>query len=201
MDLVLKAQTAGVSTAVLDTRALLIKGVSSGSTELKVCSVCHSLTVVSSQLVQYVLEKEHEAFGSALRIDLGKSLAADESITVRVSYETTPASSAIQWLNPSQTAGKVHPYMFTQCQAIHCRSLIPCQVGSSFVYVCVFTLHASVQDTPSVKAPYTATIRAPAPLVALMSALSTGSTADGAHTVYTFEQTVPVPVRPFGRAA
>lgn len=48
---------------------------------------------------------------------------------VEVEYETSPSCSALQWLSPEQTAGKRHPYVFSQCQAIHSRSLVPCQVG------------------------------------------------------------------------
>ena len=47
---------------------------------------------------------------------------------IRINYETTENCSAAQWLTPEQTVGKVHPYLFTQCQAIHARSLLPCQV-------------------------------------------------------------------------
>jgi leukotriene-A4 hydrolase len=46
---------------------------------------------------------------------------------VEIFYQTHPEASATQWLEPALTAGKEHPYLFTQCQAIHARSLLPCQ--------------------------------------------------------------------------
>lgn len=44
-----------------------------------------------------------------------------------IGFAASPQASAVQWLPPEQTAGKKHPYLFTQCQAIHarCAELVP----------------------------------------------------------------------------
>ena len=77
-------------------------------------------------------------------------------------YETSPESSALQWLPKECTAGKKLPYLFSQCQAIHARALIPCQ------------------DTPAAKFTYDAAITVPEWATALMSAVSAGSKRKGA---------------------
>ena len=90
-------------------------------------------------------------FGEKLEIKLPSG--SDKKLKIRVGYSSSPEATALQWLSPAQTAGKKHPYMFSQCQAIHARSMLPCQ------------------DSPAVKTPYTATITIPAQLTALMSAI------------------------------
>lgn len=35
---------------------------------------------------------------------------------VVVAYATSPDSTALQWLDAAQTAGKKRPYLFSQCQ-------------------------------------------------------------------------------------
>lgn len=106
--------------------------------------------------------------------------AASPSLTLRIGVSTTPECTALQWLIPAQTSNKKHPYMFSQCQAIHARSLFPCQ------------------DTPDVKSTFTFNIRSPLPVLA--SGLPTGSRdfqhgKDGKNgtLLYTFHQSIPMP--------
>lgn len=97
----------------------------------------------------YTLGERDPILGRELRIELptGVSRAV-------VHYQTTAQGSAMQWLQPSQTAGKRHPFLFTQGQAILTRSWIP------------------LQDSPGVRITWTARIHAPDGLVPLMSARS-----------------------------
>ena len=127
-------------------------------------------------------DEAHPVMGSALTISLGdEPKPAGTSLVVAVTYRTSPSSSAVQWLRPEQTAGGKHPYLFTQCQAIHARALYPCQ------------------DTPAAKITYAAEVTVPAPLTALMSAIPVDEekgkpmSSDGNRTTFRFKQDVPIP--------
>lgn len=102
-----------------------------------------------------------------------KSLLFSASLTLIIDYETSKNASALQWLSPEQTLGKKHPYLFSQCQAIQARSLIPCQ------------------DTPAVKFTYTAEVTHPEELTALLSA--NRCTADCKPGFTKYSQKVPIP--------
>lgn len=109
-----------------------------------------------------------EMMGSAMSIDI-----KPETKRVKIFYKTVPESQALQWLNPQQTAGKEHPYLFTQGQAILTRTWIPCQ------------------DTPSKRITYSADVQVPPELMAVMSADNpTKKSKDGK---YHFEMKNPIP--------
>ena len=115
---------------------------------------------------KWTLGPKDAILGSALTIDL----PAGAKI-VRIAYEASPHASGLQWLEPSQTADKKQPYLYSQNESIHARSWIP------------------IQDSPGVRITYTATIHSPASLTALMSADHKGS-EQGVHR---FSMELPVP--------
>ncbi|XP_068145346.1 leukotriene A-4 hydrolase isoform X1 [Drosophila tropicalis] len=120
--------------------------------------------------INYFISDAVEDMGQKLTLELPAGTAKG-SLNVRIDYETSSSASALQWLNPAQTLGKEHPYMFSQCQAIHARSVLPCQ------------------DTPSVKFTYEAEVEHPKELTALMSALIEKKTEGKTN----FKQEVPIP--------
>src|SRR5689334_8842328 len=111
---------------ILDTRDLAIHGVENAAS--------------------FELGAADPIFGAPLRI----RLSGDGPVRIR--YSTAPAASGLQWLEPAQTAGKQHPFLYTQSQAIHARSWIP------------------LQDTPGVRVTYTAEVRTPPGLRAVVDA-------------------------------
>lgn len=109
--------------------------------------------------------------GTPLVIELGGPRSSD--LILNVTYETTPAARALQWLSPEQTNGKSMPFMFTQSQAILARSWVPCQ------------------DGPGVRFTYDADVQVPVGMMAVMSASNpTEKSEDGR---YHFEMTQPIP--------
>lgn len=70
----------------------------------------------------YTIGEDDELLGSALTVQI-----KPETKKVTIYYESDPGSNSLQWLTPQQTAGKKHPYLYTQGQAVLTRTWIPCQ--------------------------------------------------------------------------
>ena len=98
---------------------------------------------------------------------------------ITITYRTSPEAGALQWLQPSQTAGGKRPYLYSQGEAIFTRTWIP------------------TQDTPGVRQTYSARITVPRDLRAVMSAEQL--TPDGVETAggRTFEFRLTHPVPPY----
>lgn len=114
------------------------------------------------------MTEDQNHFGQALVIELSKNTQS-----VAVYYKTQPDAEALMWLEPEQTFGKQHPFMFTQSQAILARTWMPCM------------------DVPSMKMTYSADIRCDKKYLALMSAENTFEKNN--KGVYHFEMPQPVP--------
>ena len=95
--------------------------------------------------------------GDSIKINLGEPMRKGDYFNLTVEYETLEEGLSLNWLDPPQTSGKKHPYVYTHCEAIDCRCLAP------------------LQDTPSVKATYSALITLPKELTAKMSANETAA--------------------------
>ncbi len=107
----------------------------------------------------------------------------DRTQTFTIELSTSPDATALQWLEPQQTAGGKQPFLYSQCQSIHARSIFPCQ------------------DTPSVRITYTAHMTVPSEVCAVMAARQTGVLRQGGTAIYSFTMPQPIPAYLFALAA
>src|SRR5690349_6914732 len=156
VELQLERLSQGAVQLVLDTRDLDIASVEAANGQ------------GAWQAAAFALDDRDPVLGSALRIAL--PMGADR---VRIFYASRPEASGLQWVTPEQTAGKKHPFLYSQSQAIHARSWIP------------------LQDTPLVRSTYEARIRTPKELVAVMSAVNRPETARDGDYTFRMPQAVP----------
>ncbi|WP_374658628.1 M1 family metallopeptidase [Phenylobacterium sp.] len=95
--------------------------------------------------LQWSLGASDPELGAPLTV----KLAGARKIVVR--YASRPGARALQWLDPSLTAGKRKPYLFSQGQDINNRSWVP------------------TQDSPGIRQTWSARIVVPADMIAVMS--------------------------------
>jgi leukotriene A-4 hydrolase/aminopeptidase len=122
--------------------------------------------------VSYRLGENDPILGQKLQLQL-----PPDTREVTIAYHTSPEATALQWLAPAQTAGQRYPFLFSQCQAIHARTLLP------------------IQDTPRARVTYEAEVTVPEPLTVVMSAGLQGQWP--AATGRTFAFAMPQPIPPY----
>jgi aminopeptidase N len=124
--------------------------------------------------VHFALGPDEPILGRRLRLTLPPGTRE-----VRVRYRTSPDAPALQWLAPEQTAGGTHPFLFSQCQPIHARSLVP------------------LPDTPRRRITYEAEVEVPEPLSAVMSAGPEGQARGARPGTRLFRFRMPQPIPPY----
>ncbi len=113
-----------------------------------------SISDGSGRPLDYKVGASHPNLGAPLAIAL-----RPDTKRIVIDYRSAPEASALLWLTPEQTAGKTHPFMFSQGQAISNRSWIP------------------TQDSPGIRQTWEAWVSVPSKLTAVMSA-EKGDSAD-----------------------
>lgn len=162
----LESQTdRGSREIVLDTNHLSVSSVRLGSADSK-----------------WELGDRVEHYGCPLRVHVPDGAPLGDIVKLDVAVQTTKDCTGLQWMTPAQTGNKKHPYVYSQCQAILARSILPCQ------------------DTPDAKSTFTFNITSPLPVVASGVPVAADAGA-AASNLYRFEQKVPIPAYLFALAS
>jgi leukotriene-A4 hydrolase len=130
-----------------------------------------AVTGPNGRPLPFTLGQDDATRGQPLTVRIG----AARRIAIR--YRSAPNAEALQWLTPEQTAGKRHPYLFSQGQAILNRTWIP------------------TQDSPGIRQTWEARITAPESLKVVMSGerlTPDGVAAGPGRRAYRFRMTHPV---------
>jgi aminopeptidase N len=131
-------------------------------------------TTPSGEAVPFEVGAEQPILGRRVRLSLPGGTRE-----VRLRYRTTKDAPALQWLSPEQTAGGSHPFLFSQCQPIHARSLVP------------------LPDTPRSRLTYEAELEVPEPLRAVMSAGPAGVGPGSRPGTHVLRFAMPQPIPPY----
>ncbi|XP_078603508.1 aminopeptidase B-like isoform X2 [Branchiostoma floridae x Branchiostoma japonicum] len=112
------------------------------------------------------------SYGAALHVSLPVAVNPGDEFQLEFSY-TCGEGPAMCWLEPMQTAGKKLPYLFTIGQSVLNRSMFPCI------------------DTPAIKSTYSAQVKVPPGLTAVMSASSRTEGPEPNTTHFKMEHPIP----------
>ena len=123
----------------------------------------------------WYLDKDAELDSLGTPLKIYRSYQENNIFSYVITYKTSKDCEAVQWISKEKTAGKELPYMFTQCQSIFCRQLLPCQ------------------DTPDAKVIVNTSITVKNPIFALNSGIYQSKIDNGDTSTYFYSQKIPIP--------
>ena len=124
----------------------------------------------------YDKNEDKDALGTPVIINFPDiKFVQGSKITIKINFLADENSAAIKFIEKEQTKSKKYPFMFSQCEAILARTMIPCQ------------------DTPSAKVTVNAKLKVEAPLTILFSGPETKHYTENGFNVFEYEQKIPIP--------
>lgn len=122
----------------------------------------------AEQNADFIIGLEDSVLGAPLSVKINKN-----TNFINIYYKTTDQSEALGWLPGEGTGSKKQPFLYTQGEAILTRTWIPCQ------------------DVPSNRITYTADVKVPKGLMALMSAVNPVKKSENGLYHFVMDQPVP----------
>ena len=144
---------------ILDTKSLIIKNVKDST----------------GNALDFKLDNYYRLESHGVPLKIYKEYSKDDIFDITIEYSTTKDCMAIDWLEPEQTSGGKYPFMYSQCQSILCREMLP------------------IQDTPAVKMPVTISITVPEELIGLAAGLFVEEMSNGNNKTFTYALDIPIP--------
>lgn len=133
------------------------------------------INIRSGDKLNFYFDDEYsQTLGTGLIIKLNRVYNEGEEVIIQIYYSTKSNPDATIWLEPNQTSSKKYPFLFTQCESIGMRSIVPCQ------------------DTPAIKSYIKVEITALKDLEVLFSGKKVSEVENGITRTHSFEQLLPV---------
>ena len=144
---------------ILDTKSLIIKTIKDNT----------------GNELDFKLDNYYRLESHGVPLKIYKEYSKDDTFDITIEYSTTKDCMAIDWLEPEQTSGGKYPFMYSQCQSILCREMLP------------------IQDTPAIKMPVQISITVPEELIGLAAGLFVEEINNGNNKTFIYALDIPIP--------
>ena len=137
--------------------------------------VIEKVTNLDESELTFTTKLENKNIGSSVHIFLTTPLNKGKTKDIVVYWKTNEEQTAVSWVPAENTRTKYMEFLYTQCESVHCRSLIP------------------MQDTPSMKFTYDLQIISERKYVTYASGNFTYLSLSGGKKYTHFTMAIPIP--------